>query len=296
MRVRPAQQNDQSDLYDLVLYARRRVLLVEWDELRRSLTNSPRDADGLLTPYVGQHNLVCGEKGGQVGAFWASKVGAGGIAHLTALIVHDKWSSPATAAAFLAGVKQALGDSGLVQIAYVGFEPWLTATLAENGFTHAGSVITLQKADQAVPDRGNAQVEIHPAALTDLAEILAVDERAFGPLWRTDGQTLTDQLTDSPLFVTARLHKQIVGYAYVSLTGRHGHLTRLVVDPRLQGQRIGVRLLAECLGFFQHQGVYGITLNTQKDNTHARRLYQWFGFALLGREAEVWLCTLAREP
>jgi ribosomal protein S18 acetylase RimI-like enzyme len=192
----------------------------------------------------------------------------------------------------LSEVKRALRDDGLDQIAYVGVEPWLTAVLAENGFARSGSVITLQKADGAVPDRGNTSVHIRPARASDLAAILTVDERAFVPLWRTDASTLAGQLLHSPCFYVGELQQQVVGYAYASLVGRHAHLTRLVVDPSVQGQRIGVRLLAECVDSFQRAGVYGITLNTQRDNQRARRLYQWFGFALLGQEAEVWLCAL----
>ena len=86
--------------------------------------------------------------------------------------------------------------------------------------------------------------------------------------------------------------RQVAGYAYASLTGRHGHLTRLTVHPGTQGQRIGIRLLAEAVGFFQRERVYGITLNTQQSNTRARRLYEWFGFIALGKEAEVWVYGL----
>jgi ribosomal-protein-alanine N-acetyltransferase len=184
-------------------------------------------------------------------------------------------------------------DSGITQIAYLGVEPWLIALLAENGFTRKGSVITMQKADKTVPEWGNRDAHVRPALASDLTDILSVDERAFVPLWRTDAPTLTEQLSHSPFFVIAALGQRVVGYAYVSLTGRHGHLTRLVVDPGVQGARIGVRLLAECIHFFQHQGVYGITLNTQQDNARARSLYRWFGFVLLGQEAEVWLSTLS---
>jgi ribosomal protein S18 acetylase RimI-like enzyme len=59
------------------------------------------------------------------------------------------------------------------------------------------------------------------------------------------------------------------------------------VHPRYQGQRIGVRLLAEAIRRLEAAGAYGITLNTQQDNQRALRLYRWFGFRSLGQEAEV---------
>jgi ribosomal-protein-alanine N-acetyltransferase len=292
MYVRPARPGDERAIYDLVLYARRRAMLIEWGELRPALTAPDRRPTHQAVPHGAQSfDLLCGEARGQLGGLWASTIGAGRIAHLSALILHDKWPGREVNA-FLSGVKQALRESGLTQIAYVGVEPWLTAALSENGFAPSGSVITLQKTDQTVPDRGNLQIDVCPAQASHLVELLALDERAFVPLWRTDAHTLTQQLSDSPFFVIAEWRHQIVGYAYASLVARHGHLTRLVVDPGVQGKRIGARLLAECLDFFFGQGVYGITLNTQHDNAQALRLYRWFGFARLGHEADVWLCPL----
>jgi ribosomal protein S18 acetylase RimI-like enzyme len=223
---------------------------------------------------------------------WASIVGAGEIAHLRAMIVDDDWPLRASASEWMSGVRSALRSGGSPQIVYVGLESWLIQLLAENGFVLSDSVITYQKVDETIPDRGNPNVRLRAVEASDLGAIRALDQRAFAPLWQTDAQTLAEQLAHSPYFVLAEQRQEPVGYACASLTGRHGHLTRLVVDPGAQGQGIGVRLLAACVGFFQEKGVYGITLNTQKDNLRARRLYEWFGFRLLGREAEVWLCTI----
>jgi ribosomal protein S18 acetylase RimI-like enzyme len=48
-----------------------------------------------------------------------------------------------------------------------------------------------------------------------------------------------------------------------------------------------VRLLAEAVDSMEAGGAFGITLNTQQDNVRALRLYKWFGFRSLGKEAEV---------
>jgi ribosomal protein S18 acetylase RimI-like enzyme len=39
--------------------------------------------------------------------------------------------------------------------------------------------------------------------------------------------------------------------------------------------------MAEAIRFFQQRRVSRIMLNTQEDNTHAHRLYEWFGFVCL---------------
>ena len=121
---------------------------------------------------------------------------------------------------------------------------------------------------------------------------MAIDQAAFEPLWRNTPYALEEQLKSSPFFVIARWDGQAVGYTYVSMTGRHAHLTRIAVSPAYHGEGIGVRLLAEAIAFCRRRAVFGITLNTQQDNRRAHRLYEWFGFRPLGKEAEVVIYTL----
>ena len=71
---------------------------------------------------------------------------------------------------------------------------------------------------------------------------------------------------------------------------------RLAVHPRYQRKQVGARLLAEGIAFLERKRVFGITLNTQQENVHARRLYEWFGFQELGREAQVMVLELPCLP
>jgi ribosomal protein S18 acetylase RimI-like enzyme len=176
-------------------------------------------------------------------------------------------------------------------LAFVGVEKWLMDGLAANGFALSNTVVTLQKTGWDVPSTGHPSVAVRPAHESDFPHILDIDRLAFDPLWQNTPLTLAEFLRASPYFCVAGLEQDVVGYAYASLVGRHGHLTRIAVHPRYHSQRIGVRLLADVLRFFQRQRVFGVTVNTQRDNTRALRLYEWFGFVLLGQEAEVWTIT-----
>ena len=57
-----------------------------------------------------------------------------------------------------------------------------------------------------------------------------------------------------------------------------GYLIRIAVHPSVNRQGIGTRLMAEAIRFFQREQVTCILLNTQEDNYHAHRLYEWFNF------------------
>lgn len=300
MNVRRSLPADESAIHDLALGATRQALHTSWDSLLRALQISP-----LRSKPAGQgdhaaariYDLLVAEADGQVGGFWATVVDHPSVAQLWALIVRDNWSLHETLSALLAHISPVLQQTGVTDLAFVGTERWLLDELVVHGFVHQETVVTLQKSDWDIPSLGNRQVAVRAATRADLAGMLAIDEQAFIPLWRNTAYTLIEQLHTSDYFCLGELGGQIAGYACASLTGRHGHLARLAIHPQYQGQHVGIRLLAEAIGFFRRERVFGVTLNTQQSNTRARRLYEWFGFVTLGREAEVWVSRLwAQSP
>ena len=79
-------------------------------------------------------------------------------------------------------------------------------------------------------------------------------------------------------------------------------LRLLLVDPAGRGQRLGQRLVAECIGFARQCGYRKITLWTQSILVAARKIYQDAGFVLVATEphrsfgqnliGETWECEL----
>ena len=277
--ARRATQDDCQAIDDLVHKARRVVLHMPWDRVLGGESNR-----GALAT----HDFFLVEQDGQIGCACGLHIRPGTVAQMRILALYDGWPVYETLRSLLPLVMEALGEKKIRRLAFIGSEAWLLPGLMGNDFRPTQTILTFQKTNFAIPDPGHPSVIVRPATPGDFAAILSIDRAAFEPLWHNTWQTLAECL-GAPFFDVAELDGCVVGYAHATLTGRHAHLARIAVHTAWQGQHIGTRLLAEAIRFFQHQRVFGITLNTQHDNARARRLYEWFGFELLGEEAQVWI-------
>lgn len=163
---------------------------------------------------------------------------------------------------------------------------WLRTILLSHGFTPYRQLYAYDKFDFGVPTEGNQAVHIRPVHLTaqpgdDMAALLALEEVCFEDLWRYDSTAFQDIASTHPYFVVAELDGQVVGYQFNTQDDEFGYLVRIAVHPSMSGQKIGARLMAEAIHFFQQARVSRIMLNTQEDNHHAHQLYEWFGFVRL---------------
>ena len=161
---------------------------------------------------------------------------------------------------------------------------WLRAKLLARGFVPYRQLYAYDKFDFTIPTQGNQQVKIRPVNLPktplsgDMPALLAIENACFEDLWRYDSTAFTTIAVTHPYFVIAELNGRVVGYQFNALDADSGYLVRIAVHPSINGQGVGARLMAEAIRFFAQAKVARIMLNTQDNNTHAHRLYEWFGF------------------
>jgi GNAT superfamily N-acetyltransferase len=163
---------------------------------------------------------------------------------------------------------------------------WLRSILLTRDFVPNRLLYAYDKYDYDIPTSGNTRVMIRPVNLasdkqaipTDMVALLDIEKACFESLWRYDATAFEDIATTHPYFVVAELNGKVVGYQFNALDNEFGYLVRIAVHPSVSGQAIGARLMAEAIRFFQQERVLRIMLNTQDNNTHAHRLYEWFGF------------------
>jgi ribosomal-protein-alanine N-acetyltransferase len=155
---------------------------------------------------------------------------------------------------------------------------WLRTVLLTMNFQPYRFLYAYDKYDYDVPTQGNQHVNIRHVEERDIPTLLAIEAACFDNLWRYDAVSFRDIAATHPYFVVAELDGKVIGYQFNAVDQEYGYLVRIAVHPSVNGQGIGARLMSEAITFFQRANVLRIMLNTQDDNVHAHKLYEWFGF------------------
>ncbi len=203
---------------------------------------------------------------------WIGGFGVTWSEHIYALDYFDQ---------LLASLKPQLQARAVRQLYYSGNDlegDWLRASLLQRGFELYRLLYAYDKFDFHIPTSGNQEVLVRGVERKDFPALCALEQLCFEPLWRYDATAFADIAATHPYFVVAELGGQVIGYQFNTLDDEYGYLVRIAVHPALSGRGIGARLMAEAVSFFARAHVRRIMLNTQDDNHHAHRLYEWFGF------------------
>lgn len=223
---------------------------------------------------------VAGE-GDRIGGFLLAEIRPRAVAFITAAAASGDWQVASYLDTFLPLAESALQAQGATGLVQIGHAPWLTTILSRRGFVSRDWVVTYEWQYRPVTVSGNPSVHIRSAHLRDLPALLSLDERIFDPIWHKPAGTLEEALAQAYLFTVAEKEGQIIGYLWCDRHERHGHITRLAVQPGWEGKGVGTRLLTEALAAMGKAGISWITLNTQESNQRSRMLYEHHGFRLL---------------
>lgn len=180
----------------------------------------------------------------------------------------------------LAEVEAQLVKVGVTELAWLVVETWPMAWLPNFDFRQANEIETFIKPDLSLPPvRPVADLTIRPAAADDLARLAELETAAFDPLWRHSLDSLRLAYRQTANFTVAVWRGHVVGFQFSTSARRRGaHLSRLTVDPSMQGVGIGSALLAQAIESYRQQGLQYVSLNTQIDNFPSLQLYRKFNF------------------
>jgi len=174
------------------------------------------------------------------------------------------------------------------EVAWMDYGEWAGPYLSACGFRPLVEVVTLAKAGHGAPSAAAVGVTLRAARSADLEPIVAIDRAAFKPYWWRSKATLGRRAARASEFTVAERGGRVVGYTEWELHLPVAHLNRIAVHPDEQGQGLGRLLLNDVVHAAWRSGVEELSLNTQRHNRRARRLYDTFGFRATGDVAKVW--------
>ncbi|MDH5605366.1 MAG: ribosomal protein S18-alanine N-acetyltransferase [Anaerolineae bacterium] len=130
-------------------------------------------------------------------------------------------------------------------------------------------------------------IHIRPMELSDIDKVVILDQLSFENPWprRSYVFEITENHASHCWVVEARTKTGIgiVGMIVTWLIVDEVHVATLAVDPEFRRKGIASQLLSRALIDLKEKGAVSATLEVRKGNLSAQRLYERFGFEVVGR-------------
>jgi [ribosomal protein S18]-alanine N-acetyltransferase len=132
------------------------------------------------------------------------------------------------------------------------------------------------------PTDAPVQVIVAPMRSKDLRGVLKIEEAVFPQPW--SHRLFAEELGQrkSRAYRAAWVGPTIVGFAGQMFIDDESHVNNIAVDPRWQGQGLGVVLFLDLVRTALDRGARHLTLEVRVGNEPALALYKRFGMAPVG--------------
>ena len=187
-----------------------------------------------------------------------------------------------------------LAAQGITHVVGLGGRRWVDRFFRQGGFRHTADLRSLlwrgpASALPAATPRADLRIVPLPADAVDAAA--QVDRLAFDPAWRLRPELVHRVYAEARLALWACTPDgRAVGYVCFTPAPHGAHLARLAVHPDWQGQGVGRALVVQGLQRLSHSdpGLW-VSVNTQRANTRALRLYRRLGFEPNPTDQPLWV-------
>lgn len=239
--------------------------------------------------YLDVQPFLVIEQDGIVQAALACPVDPPGVAWIRLFLASGSVSYEAMWQLLWSEVRKQLNLPGGIKVAAIALHQWLAEMLERSKFHRVQEVVFLTwTAPMMFKTTLMSIGVIRPMEDADLPAILAVDEAAFGQIWRNSLDSLTAAYEQSCIATVIEIKGKVVGYQISTIGHMGGHLARLAVHPDYQGKYCGHDLLVDVLRKFLETNVTKVSVNTQQENFVSLGLYQKVGFRRTGESYGVY--------
>lgn len=125
-------------------------------------------------------------------------------------------------------------------------------------------------------------IQIFRMTISDLEEIQDTLLLDFDDFWNVN--TFKEELLNpNSKYIMAKINDKIVGFAGIWKAVDDVHITNIVTSKNFRRQNIGSVMLSNLIEIAKSEkGITSITLEVNSTNIHAQKLYEKFGFKVVG--------------
>jgi ribosomal-protein-alanine N-acetyltransferase len=119
----------------------------------------------------------------------------------------------------------------------------------------------------------------------DVPEVLAIENESFSTPWSATSfmYELTNPFSTLEVVV---LNNRIIGYICTRIIAEEAHILNLAVHPEFRRRGIASKLIWNALKKLRLSAVNLVTLEVRASNTAAIKLYEKFGFEVIGNRKD----------
>ena len=130
--------------------------------------------------------------------------------------------------------------------------------------------------------RPHLAIVVDRMTVDDLGAVQEIEGESFSTPWPPHAYRSELETNRLAHYIVARYGDQLVGFAGMWLMVDEAHITTFAVRRTWRRQGVGERLLLALLDLSKARGGREATLEVRPSNHPARRLYEKYGFALVG--------------
>jgi ribosomal-protein-alanine N-acetyltransferase len=116
----------------------------------------------------------------------------------------------------------------------------------------------------------------------DLPAVYEIERESFSTPWPAHAYRQELETNRLAHYIVARWGDQIIGFAGIWLLVDEAHITTFAVRRTWRRRGVGERLLLALLDLARSRGAHEATLEVRPSNLPARRLYEKYGFKVVG--------------
>ncbi|MCO6453420.1 MAG: GNAT family N-acetyltransferase [Caldilineales bacterium] len=280
VEVRPAQSADIERILQLQSHARHACVRYGYED---------------LVQMIGTDFCYIADTGPLLWGFLCASIRQPGLAQMRGLALINGWRIEEGLSLLFHPLEDALRQESVSHIMHMAVESWTASALARQQFATTDYVVNLERATPSrslTPQHTISKARLRLLRPNEIADLTQLDNRAFDWPWQFSSGELVQLLMTTSRLMVLEHRGGLVGYACCDVNGAHAQIVRIGVDPAFHGMGFGRYLLADAIDFAASAGAATIALNTQWQNQASQRLYQGFGFRLVGRRVPVLIKSL----